>query len=127
MKREDEDVKMFLRTSYSFQILQAKPRLGSVQDIIDAIRNNRVFGLVQCDVHVPPHLRDVFTEMPPILKHADNSHQDIGDFMRMYAEDHGIMQQPRRSLIGSLQATHILLITSLGRWYLEHGLVITGV
>ena len=47
--------------------------------------------------------------------------------MKAYAEEHGIMAQPRRSLIGSMKGDKILLATPLLKWYLEHGLEVTKV
>ena len=47
--------------------------------------------------------------------------------MKAYAEDRGIMAQPRRSLIGSMKGDKILLATPLLKRYLEHGLVVTKV
>ena len=47
--------------------------------------------------------------------------------MKAYAEEHNIMAQPRRSLIGSMKGEKILLATPLLKWYLEHGLEVTKV
>ena len=47
--------------------------------------------------------------------------------MKAYAEEHNIMAQPPRSLIGSMKGEKILLATPLLKWYLEHGLEVTKV
>ena len=47
--------------------------------------------------------------------------------MKSYAEEHNIMAQPRRSLIGSMKGEKFSLATPLLKWYLEHGLVVTRV
>ena len=47
--------------------------------------------------------------------------------MKTYAEEHNIMAQPRRSLIGIMKGEKILLATPLLKWYLEHGLELTNV
>ena len=47
--------------------------------------------------------------------------------MQTNAEEHNIMAQPRRSLIGSMKGEKILLATTLLKWYLEHGLEVTKV
>ena len=47
--------------------------------------------------------------------------------MRSYAEREGIMTTPRRSLIGSMFGTRILLVTPLLQWYLGHGLEVLHV
>ncbi|XP_031573378.1 uncharacterized protein LOC116307332 [Actinia tenebrosa] len=65
--------------------------------------------------------------MCPIFKNAEINRDNIGDFMKQFAEERNIMNQPRKSLIGSNHATKILLATHLLKWYLEHGLVVTKV
>lgn len=65
--------------------------------------------------------------MCPIFKNTEISIEDIGDHMKQFAEDHDIMPQPRRSLIGSLKGEKILLATPLLKWYLEHGLEVTKI
>ena len=71
---------------------------------------------------MPDHLKEKFSEMCPIFKNAEISRDDIGDFMKVYAEEHNIMAQPHRSLVGSMKGEKILLATHLLKWYLEHGL-----
>ena len=50
------------------------------------------FGMVECDVRVPEELQDYFSEMQPVFKNASVTRDDIGPFMRQYAEE------PRHSL-----------------------------
>ena len=52
---------------------------------------------------------------------------DIGPFMRDYAEEHDIMTTPRRMLVGSYRGDKILLSTPLLQWYLMHGLIVDHV
>ena len=52
---------------------------------------------------------------------------DIGTFMRQYAEENDIMSTPHRMLVGSYRGHKILLITELLQWYLAHGLVVDHV
>jgi len=72
-------------------------------------------------------LMEKFSEMCPIFKNTEISREDIGDYMREFAKENEIIHQPRRSLIGSYFGEKILLATSLLKWYLEHGLVVTRV
>ena len=94
------------------------------QQIITAVVDGTLFGMVECDVRVPEHLQDHFAEMQPIFKNANVSRDDIGPFMRQYAEENDIMSTPRRMLIGSYRGEKILLTTPLLRWYITHGLVV---
>ncbi|XP_070178816.1 uncharacterized protein, partial [Littorina saxatilis] len=96
-------------------------------DIVQAVKQGSLFGLVQCDVEVPERLRDYFSEMPPIFKNTVVGREVIGEFMKTYAERHRLLTQPRKTLIGSFTGKHILLITPLLQWYLHHGLKVLDV
>ena len=43
------------------------------------------------DIRVPDDLKETFSEMCPIFTNTDISRADIGEFMKNYAEEHGIM------------------------------------
>ena len=70
------------------------------QQIIAAVFDGTLFGMVECDVRVPSELRAHFAEMQPIFKNTTVTRDDIGPFMREYAVDHDIMSTPRRMLVG---------------------------
>ena len=97
------------------------------QQIITAVVDGTLFGMVECDVRVPEHLQDHFAEMQPIFKNTTVTRDDIGPFMRQYAEEHDIMSTPHRMLVGSFHGIKLLLATPLLRWYLAHGLVVVRV
>ena len=65
------------------------------------IIDGRLFGYVQCDIEVPEHLHDYFSNFPPLLKNTVVSRDDIGTLMREYAEKEYIMVQPKIMLISS--------------------------
>ena len=96
-------------------------------DIIAAVKAETLFGMVECDISVPDHLKEYFSEMTPIFKNIHVSLDDIGEPMKQYANTNGLMKQPRRTLVGSYQGNKILLATPLLRWYLNHGLTITKI
>ena len=75
----------------------------------------------------PEELQDYFSEMQPVFKNASVTRDDIGPFMRQYAEEHDILSKPRVMLVGSFRGVKILLATPLLRWYLAHGLVVDRV
>ncbi len=80
--------------------------------------------MVECDVSVPEELQDYFSEMQPVFKNASVTRDDIGPFMRQYAEEHS---QNHASRLGSFRGVKILLATPLLRRYLAHGLVVDRV
>ena len=97
------------------------------QQIIAAVVDGALFGMIECDIRVPSELKDHFAEMQPIFKNTTVTRDDIGPFMRQYAVDHDIMSTPHRMLVGSYRGDKILLATPLLQWYLAHGLVIDRV
>ena len=46
--------------------------------IIQYIQDGRLFGLIECDIEVPDHLKDYFSEMTPIFKNTEASLKDVG-------------------------------------------------
>ena len=62
-----------------------------------------------------------------MFKNANVTREDIGPFIRQYAEEHDILSKPRVMLLGSVRVVNILLATPLLRWYLVHGLVVDRV
>ena len=120
-KRKEPDVKSFLAPA------RRQKWKMTQQQIITAVVDGTLFGMVECDVRVPSELRAHFAEMQPIFKNATVTLDDIGPYMRQYAEENDIMSTPRRMLIGSYRGEKILLATPLLRWYLAHGLVVDRV
>ena len=97
------------------------------QQILSGVRAGTVFGLIECDLCVPEALREHITEMKPVFENIRLTRDDLGPFMRRYAEVHNIMATPRRMLVGSYRGDKTLLATPLLRWYMDHGLEVTHV
>ena len=95
--------------------------------IIQYIQDGRLFGFVECDIEVPDHLKDYFSEMTPIFKNVDVCLNDVGELMQECAKQHNIKDVPHRLLIGSYFGKKVGLSIPLLKWYLEHGLVITHI
>ena len=96
-------------------------------EILTAVNDGTLFGMIECDVRVPADLREHFAEMLPVFKNALVTRDDVGPYMRQYAEEYNILNKPRRMLVGSYRGDKILLATPLLRWYLTHGLVVDRV
>ena len=87
--RNESDVKTFLAPS-------SRPIWTMTQQqILAAVVDGTLFGMVECDVRVPEELQDYFSEMQPVFKNVSVTRDDIGPFMRQYAEEHDILSQPR--------------------------------
>ena len=98
------------------------------QSIIKRVVDGSLFGCVECDVEVPFHLQENFSEFPPIFKNSDIPFRLYGDHMQTYARGKGMSETASTgSLISSLRGQNMLFTTPLLRWYLEHGLVVSNV
>lgn len=99
-------------------------------ELLDLVKSGYLFGMVECDIEVSmwdDELQQHFKDYPPIFKNTNISIDDIGDFMREYAESNGYMRQPRRMLINSYWGRKIVIATPLLKWYLSHGLTVTRI
>ena len=62
-----------------------------IQDqVIQYIKDGHLFGFIECDIEVPDHLKEYFSEMTPIFKNVDICLDDVGEFMQEYAKQHKI-------------------------------------
>ena len=99
----------------------------SERDILEHIKNGKMFGAVEVDISVPAGLKSRFEEMPPVFKNTTISQNDIGDYMQGYLDHNKRTFKDTRYLIGSMFGTKILIITPLLQWYMAHGLTVTKV
>ena len=102
-------------------------RRRDVHQIIQAVKDGEIFGLIRCDVRVPTHLRRKFSEMPPVFRNISVSRHDLSEHMAQFAESSHHLKQPQRMLVGSMKGDDILLLSELVRWYLQEGLEVTNV
>ena len=71
-------------------------RSFAAEQLLEEIKEGRLFGYVQCDIEVPENLRINFANFPSIFKNTLVSKSDIGDLMKNYAEEEKILSQPRK-------------------------------
>ena len=115
------NVKLHIRENFPCR------RSFTEQHLLKGIRKRNLFGHVQCDLEVPEKLRENFANFPPVFKNTLVSKNDIGDLMKTYAEEEGIMSQPGKMLISSFALPNGTLITPLLLFYLQLGLVVTKI
>ena len=82
---------------------------------------------MEVDTNVPPHLREYFSDFPPLFATVDVPYQVIGDYMKQKIKELGKSKKDRIQLVSGLAAEKILLGTPAIQWYLDHGLEITKV
>jgi disulfide oxidoreductase YuzD len=63
----------------------------SEDSILQAVMDEKLFGALEVDLHVPDDLKSKFSEMPLVFKNIDVSRDDIGDHMKAYAEEKGVI------------------------------------
>ena len=93
----------------------------TVEVMIEKILADELFGLVQCDVRVPDHLKSYYAQFPPVFKNAEVSLEDVGPHMKALCERYGYLKTPRRTLISSFFGEQLLLTTTQIKWYIDHG------
>ena len=108
------------------EILHYKRSLTEHQ-LVEGIKKGNLFGYVQCDIEVPENLRANFVNFSPMFKITMVTKNDIGDLMKNYAEEEGIMSQPQKMLILSFTLQNGTLITPLLLFYLQLALVVTKI
>ena len=64
------------------------------QQILSGVCAGTVFGMIECDICVPEKLREHFAEMQPVFKNIRLIPEDLGPFIRRYADEHNIMTTP---------------------------------
>ena len=84
-------VKQHLRQFFPYKIPLSEERL------LERIKIESLFGYFQCDIEVPPELREQFANIPPIFKKINVGRYDIGSLLKSYAEQEGRLSQPRRN------------------------------
>ena len=104
-----------------------KNKCMTEQEILNDIKSNKMFGVVEVDIQVPSHLYDKFSEMSPLFCTSDIPFQAIGRHMEDFVNDVGLSKKPRRLLVGGMKAKKIMLTTPLIKWYLENGLEVTKI
>ena len=114
-------VELHIRENFLYRLLLGKHQL------LKRMKKRNLFSYVQCDIEVPENLRAKFPTFHPIFRNTLFSKNDIGDSMKTYAEDEGIMSQPRKMLISSSTLQNGTLITPLLLFYLQLGLVVTNI
>ena len=71
------------------------------------------FGYVQCDIEVPEHLRDFFSNFLPIFINTAVSRDVIGNRKKQYGEKKNILVQHRRMLISGFVPQNGAIINPL--------------
>ena len=121
VKSNEERAKDFMEKNHPFV-----PPL-SESSLIHRIRQENMFGVLDCTMEVPVELRQQFADFPPIFKNSEVCREDIGSHMRTFAQTNNLLKKPTRMLVSSSKLERGPIITPLLNFYLEKGLVIKKV
>ena len=119
--KNNVEVKNHVRTHFPFK------RPLSASSLVQNIRNETLSGYVQCDLSVPDELKAIFLNFPPFFKNIDVTRNNIGEYMKTYAEENILFEQPQLSMISSFKLSNVTLITPLLKFYLDLGLQYTKI
>lgn len=117
---------------------QTPQRNVNQDEILNAVKDDRLFGMVECDIRVPQnwplHFQypsmtpyEYLQEMSPLFCTTDVPFEVIGEHMQQDARQFEQSRKPRQLLVGGMKAKQILLATPLLRWYLSHGMEVTKI
>ena len=87
--KTDSSIKNHVKTKFPYK------RPLSTDSLLKKIKNRSLFGYVQCDLIVPDELKPTFSNFPPIFKNIDVSRNDIGEYMKKYAEENDLLKNPQ--------------------------------
>jgi G:T-mismatch repair DNA endonuclease (very short patch repair protein) len=120
------EIKSFLKSFFNSYYPSTRKILDE-KIMIGKILSGEYYGFVECDISVPEDQREKFSEMCPIFKNVELTRDHLSPSMREFAETEGFLVHPQRSLVGSMFGEKVLLLSTLAKWYLEHGLIITKI
>ena len=86
--KSSNTVKQHIREHFPYR------RSLAAEQLLEEIKEGKLFGYVQCGIEVPEKLRANFANFPSILKNTLVSKSDIGDLMKNYAEEERLLSQP---------------------------------
>lgn len=101
---------------------------GNERELLNAIRNDNIFGFCVCDVSTPP---DVFKQIkhlnfPPVIRREVIDENLLSPYMAERCAKRGY-KLPQKTLIQCYNGSQLLLFTPMIQFYMEIGLVITNV
>ena len=74
---------------------------------------------MQCYLKIPDELKPTISKLPLVFKISDVCRNDIGDYMKNYGEENGLMKNPQQMLISSFKLEIGTIITPLLNFYLS--------
>ena len=123
------DVEFITECEWKGVVEVTEPRYppATYEELVVEIANDGVFGIVCCDLHVPPHLIEKYSPFPPIFKNTSIGLDVIGKHMQRYCKMIGRDKGVDRCLISSMFGSGLVMLTPLFKKYIEMGLICTDI
>ena len=100
-------------------------------EIIKEVETGKFFGFVKCDLEVPKHLYNYFSEMTPIFQNTEieNVEEVVGSISFNIIKKQNKEGTKEKKLIGLMYmyGKNLLKYTPKLQWLLKHGVVVTKV
>ena len=90
-----------------------------------AVSEGTFYGFLEVDISVPDHLREYYSDFPPLFATVEVPLDVVGQYMQDKIEQLGKSKNNRIQLVSGMAAEKILLGTPAIQWYMDHGLEIT--
>ena len=120
-ENKNSDIYKFVKKNYTYKYPM------SANKIKERVYAGDLFGILQCDIHIPERLRNEFANFPPIFKNVEVSRDDIGDEMKQHAIQNKLLTKPRKMLISSFFQVNGCFITPLIQFLAKKGAYVTRV
>ena len=98
-----------------------------MENIIDDIMTDKLFGFAKIDYHVHPNDYEKFSEFPPNFKNCEITLAGISEHIQAYCRSITRKVCAKRSLTGSMHAKGQLILTPLLKTYIQMGLIVTRI
>ena len=98
-------------------------------DIIEGIKSGELFGFITCDITCPDHVAQRWYDFPPVIKRLKVTDEYLTEYMkeRIRLEKPGLKEFERDTVIQCFNAKDHLLLTTLAKYYLEEGFLISNI
>lgn len=91
------------------------------QELLDRIQNGEMDGYLLASAVVPTHLRDFFSDLPPLFKRVEISRSDLSPIMLKYCEKHDLLKSPSKQLVTGFHMENAMYYSHYVRYLLDHG------
>ena len=121
-------LKQLLHISTPSSLDMILQKTQSESDLLNAIANGKVFGLLVCDITCPPEIIEKFHNFPPFVNRRTITEDMLTSFMReQIRSERGNKLFKQETLIQCYNVKDYLLLSAVAKQYLEWGIRISNI